>query len=366
MQFSTNVAAMIEGLNMVTRAIPARAAREIFNGVLIQSDEDAVVLTCSDGALNIQTRVEAEIKEAGSVVLPGRLMNDLVRRLPQGVMSVTVGENERATVRCLSSRSNLVAFNAMEYPVLGDDPTENVIHLPMNSLHRMISGSWFAQATDESRKILTGTLFDIREDRLSLVALDGFRMAIQKQNGSFEGGAKKIVVPGRVINEINKILPDQEESCELRFDSGYLSLSFGGTKVSTVLMKGEFIDYERIVPGAFATEMLVNRQAMMDAIDRASLVAKEGKNNLIRLNIGENSVTISSKAEMGDVREEVGAAVVGAPLEIAFNAKYIIDVIRNVEEDELCMKFNSPVNPCVIVSKENDSFLYLVLPVRIF
>ncbi len=366
MQFSTNVTAMIDGLNMVTRAIPARAAREIFNGVLIQTDEDGIVLTCSDGALNIQTRVEAEIREAGSTVLPGKLMNDLVRRLPQGVMSVSVGENDRATVRCLSSRSSLVAFNAMEYPVLGDDPSENVVRLQMRDLRKMISGSWFAQATDESRKILTGTLLDIREDRMNLVALDGFRMAIQTQTGYYPEVEKKIVVPGRVINEINKILPDLEENCELRFDSGYLILIFGNTKVSTVLMKGEFIDYERIVPGSFSTEMLVSRQAMMDAIERASLVAREGKNNLIRMNIAENSLTISSKAEMGDVREEVTAEVIGSPLEIAFNAKYIIDVIRNVEEDELCMKFNSPVNPCVIVSRENNRFLFLVLPVRIF
>ena len=366
MQFQTSVEAMIEGLNIVTRAIPARAAREIFNGVLIQTDTDGVILTCSDGNLNIQTRVEAQVQDEGSTVLPGRLLNDLVRRLPIGTMSVSVNENERATVKCLSSRSNLAAFNPMEYPVLGDDPTENLVTLPMKGLKRMISGSWFAQATDDSRKILTGTLFDIQPDMLNLVALDGFRMAVQRREDRFDGITRKIVVPGRVINEINKILPDSDDPCELRFDSGYLSLSFGGTKISTVLMKGEFIDYARIIPNTFTTEMLVNRVALMEAIDRASLVAKEGKNNLIRMNIAENSLTISSKAEMGDVREELTADVIGGPLEIAFNAKYIIDVIRNVDEEELCMKFNAPVNPCIIVSKNRSDFLFLVLPVRIF
>ena len=366
MQFTVQVQAMIDGLNIVTRALAARSAREILNGVLVEADSDGILLTCSDGSLTIQTAVEGEVKEAGRTVLPARIFFELVRKLPGGDMQVKIADNGRATIQCLSSRSTLTAMDPMEYPEMSDEAQGTEVKIGQAQLKKMINGVVFAIATDENRQLLTGILMEVNSGEARLVALDGFRLALQVDQRAFDADGLRVVIPGRVMQELGRVLPEEEEDCSLVFGGGHMTATFGKTRLETVLLAGEYIDYKRILPASFATETLVNRSDIQNAIDRASLMAREGKNNLIRMSVNEGTMTISSNAELGDVREELTVATNGNPIEIAFNAKYLTDVIRNVGDDELCMKFNSNVSPCVIVPKEGNAYLFLVLPVRIF
>lgn len=370
MQFTMNAQDLLDGLNTVTRALSARPAKQILEGVLLDADEDGITLTCSDGSLTIESVLTADVKEIGRAVLPGKLFTELVRKLPGGDVTIRVNENHSASIRCMSSKSNLAGMNPMEYPEMAEVEHGTTIKIPQNKLRDMISRVVFAIATDESRQILTGVLLEVVSDEARMVALDGFRLAMQKLFQPFELPADteriKAIIPGRVLSELSKILPDEEEFCTLLIGKTRMQASFGNTRLSTVLLAGEYIDYRKILPHAFKTQAKANRISVQNAIDRASLMAREGKNNLIRMAFSPDTLTITSNAELGDVLEEMDAVTNGDPIEIAFNAKYITDVIRNITDDELCMKFNSNVSPCVVVPPEGDQYTYLILPVRVF
>ena len=370
MQFTVNVQELLEGLNTVTRALAARPPKQILEGVLIEAEEDSITLTCSDGSLTIETNLCADVREEGRAVLPGKLFTELCRKLPGGEVTIKVGDNHMASIRCMSFKSNLAGMNPVEYPEMASVDAGTQVAIAQKQLKEMISRVVFAIATDESRQILTGCLLEVTAKEARLVALDGFRLAIQKVMQDFElpAGTEtlKAVIPGRVLNELSKILADEEEPCSMLIDKTRMQAAFGNTKLSTVLLAGEYIDYRRILPLSFKSVVKADRTGVQSAIDRASLMAREGKNNLIRMAFRENQLAITSNAELGDVHEEMDAKLQGDPIEIAFNAKYITDVIRNVTDSELCMKFNSNVSPCVFSPVEGDQYLYLILPVRVF
>ena len=370
MHLTLNAQDLLDGLNTVTRALAARPAKQILEGVLVEASDEGINLTCSDGSLTIESVLTAEVKEPGRVVLPGKLLTELVRKLPGGSVTVKVNENHSASIRCMSSKSNLAGMNPMEYPEMAEVESGVTIKIPQNKLKEMIARVVFAIATDESRQILTGCLLEVKQDEARLVALDGFRLAMQKVFQPFELPAGqevlKAVIPGRVLGELSKILLEDEDFCTLYIGKTRMQATFGNTRLSTVLLAGEYIDYRKILPPAFKTQARADRIQVQNAIDRASLMAREGKNNLIRMRFTEGSLTITSNAELGDVLEEMDATLIGDPIEIAFNAKYITDVIRNISDEELCMKFNSNVSPCVVCPMEGEGYLYLILPVRVF
>ena len=370
MQFTMNAQDLLDGLNTVTRALAARPAKQILEGVLLEADEHGITLTCSDGTLTIETILNANVVEPGRTVLPGRLFTELVRKLPGGTVTIKVGDNHAASIQCMSSKSNLAGMNPVEYPEMAEVESGSVVKIPQNKLKEMISRVVFAIATDESRQILTGCLMEVSRDEARLVALDGFRLAIQKVFQPFDipdgQDVIKAVIPGRVLSELSRILLDEDDFCTMTMDKTRMQATFGNTKLSAVLLAGEYIDYRKILPPSFKTQAKANREQVQDAIDRASLMAREGKNNLVRLSFTDGSLSITSNAELGDVHEELEAILTGDPIDIAFNAKYITDVIRNITDEELCMKFNSNVSPCVVTPQEGDQYLYLILPVRVF
>lgn len=370
MQFTANAQDLLDALNTVTRALSPRPAKQILESVLLTAQEDSVELTCSDGSLTIVSTIVAEVKDMGQAALSGKLFNELVRKQEGGSITVHAENGRNATILCGKCKSSMTCMNAMEYPDSPEMDQSTQVKIQQNRLREMISRVVFAIANDETRQILTGCLLEVTRDEARMVALDGYRLAMQKIFQPFELPEGKdiirAVVPGRVLNELSKILPEDETFCTLTFDKNKMQVTFGNNCLSTVLLAGEYIDYRKILPAAFKTQAKARRMDVYNAIDRASLMAREGKNNLIRMSFDKDTLTISSNAEMGDVHEELDCTLNGDPLEIAFNAKYLVDVIRNISDDDLCMKFNSNVSPCVFVPEEGDAFLYLILPVRIF
>ncbi len=370
MVFKMDTQDLLEGLNIVTRALAARPAKQILDGVLMEASDNRITLTCSDGAFSIEYTNEAQILEEGQAVLPGKLLNELIRKLPAGNVSVTVKNGRMAQIQCLKNRSNLSVMNAAEYPETISLRSGTEIRIPQKRLKDMISHVLFSMATDESRQILTGCLLEVSHTEARMVALDGFRLAMQKLYQPFElqDGQEvlKAIIPGKVMTELSRILPEDDAFCSIRVDNGRMQCSFGNIRLTAVLLSGEFIDYRRIISMDFTSEARANRTEVLDAIDRASLMAREGKNNLIKMSFRKDVLKITSNAEMGDVEEEVDVTMVGNDLDIAFNARYIIDIIRNVPEEELNMKFRSNVSPCLFLPLSGDEYLYLILPVRVF
>lgn len=360
-------------LGMVTRAIAARPVKQVYDGVLIETTDDALMLTCTDGEISIKAKVSAIVEEDGCALLPAKLFSEMMRKQPAGEVDVRVDEHMRALIRSRGSNTSMACMAAEDFPDIRDIIGENQVELPCKRFRDAIGKVLFAVSTDESRKILTGILMEVYEKETLLVGLDGFRLALQrieKENVLPAGASKGLisaVVPGRVLGEVGKMLPDSDDAVSIIFNSSHVMYSFGCVRVYATLLTGEFIDYQKILPSTWSTEVLVMRSLFSDAIDRCSLMAREGKNNLIYLRLlPEGRMEMTANAERGDVHEELDIGFDGSELSIAFNSRYLTDIIHNIDGERIRMCFNSNVSPCMIKPVEGDEYTFLVLPVRIF
>ncbi len=366
MKFQCTSVDLVNGLSIATRALATRSTLPIFEGVLVETCEQGLQLTCSDSSLSIVTTIPAIIEEEGRVVLPGRLFSDVMRKMPDGEISATVNEQFSATFRCFGSRTTLAGQNAELFPELPNVDAENSVELPQKLFKDMIRQTSFALSTDESRMILTGSLLEIGGGETRLVALDGFRLAIRLQRTNENAPAMNAVIPGKVLSEVAKILSDSEEDMMTMLIGGnQLLVSVAHTQVYAQLIQGEYIQYRQIMPTDWKSRIKVQRQLLDECVDRAALMAREGKNNLVKLQIDSDRMIITSNSESGDVYEELPIQTEGDSLEIAFNVKYVSDVLRAIDDEEIYMCFNSPVSPCVVTPVEGDEFTYLILPVRV-
>ena len=365
MRFTCDTNDLNASLSVVSRALAVRSPKPILEGILFESCDEGLRLICTDLALGIETVIPATFEEEGRVVLPGKLLCEVVRKLPSGVAEFRVSDRLQTTIRCASSRTTITGLDPAEYPELPQVSGEG-FSIPQNILRDMIGRTLFAIAVDESRPILTGCLLEIAQQEMRVVALDGFRLAMRREN--IAGPQKEInaLVGGKVLGDISKILSDSEEEISLCFSRSHMKMTVGSTQIVARLLEGEFIRYRQILPQEWQTLVTISRTELAGAIDRASLIAREGKSNLVCFHIDGDMMTVTSNSEMGDVEENIPVTTAGKDLTIAFNVRYITDVLKAVSDDEVAMRFNSNVSPCVVCPTEGENYLYLVLPVRVF
>ena len=370
MKLQCSAQELITGLVNATRALSARPASQVLEGVKLSTGDQHISLTCTDGSLNICGRVRAQIDEPGEVLLPGRLFAEIARKLPEGNVTITTNEKLVTTIRCGTSRSTLTGMPATDFPKALDILHTHALHVPQKRLKDMINRVVFAIAVQESRQTLTGCLMEVTRDELRLVGLDGFRLALQRMHADFilpDGvTTMKAIIPGHVMGEMSRIMSDDPEGMTtFHMDGTHLMAIIGDTTLITSLLAGEYINYRQILPDKWLTRVTVKRAELSDAIERASLMAREGKNNLVRMTASNDVMRITSMSEVGDMLEELSVHLEGEEIEIAFNARYISDVVKNID-DECCMlSMNTSVSPCVVSPVDGDDYLYLVLPVRV-
>lgn len=368
MRFQIEKNELIGAISTVSKALSSRTPHPLLEGVYIMCQGNDVTLICSDGALQIETTVPADVSQGGEIVLPGRLFFEMIRKLPNDVITIEQPDGHIAAVQiqCSHSKANLQGFSADEYPKMQAFSGTKNIEMIQPVLRDMIRQCSFATATDEARPILTGVLFEIKQDALRLVALDGYRLAIRTEPAQAEAEINAII-PSSALNEIAKILTDdQEEKVNIAFSPSNVQMNFGQTCIHSVLLNGEYMKYEQIFPKEHDTTVHVNRRELLDAIERTSLMARESKNNLIKFVVESERMTLLANSEIGNAQENLVIHSTGADLEIAFNARYMQDVLSRLEEDEVVMRFHTNITPCVIEPVSGHSFYYLVLPVRMF
>ena len=371
MKFNVNINEINYGLNMVTRAISVRPIKQAYECVMVESNDNGLLLTCTDGEMTIKTQISSEIAEEGEILLPARLLNELMRRQSGGDVTVQIDDKGRAVIRASGSKTNMVGMSTEDFPLISDISSGNVIRLSCGKLRSAISHVMFAVSNDESHKVLTGVLVECGRNETRLVGLDGFRLSLQcigAENQVPDGKEyMTAIIPGRVMNELSKMLPDDaEKEVVMTFNQTHIMISFENVKLYTSLLTGEFIDYRHVIPSQSDMVLTVEKVPMLEALERCSLMAREGKNNLITLDIQENILYMNSRAERGEVREELPLLTSGAPLRISFNANYLMDVIRNVEGEKMRLCFKTNISPCLVLPEEGNQFSYLVLPVRTF
>lgn len=367
MKFTCNQQSLSKALNTVSKAVTSRTTIPILKGILLEaSNDNTLTLSASDLDLSIEKKIEVSVEEEGSVVVSARLFSDIIRKLPNEDIEIEELENNNIIIRCLSSEFMIVGLPAEEFPNIGEINEEQKISLEKELLKEMIKKTSFAASIDESKGIIVGVLIEMEEDSLNMVALDGFRMAVTRENMKNEEN-RKIIISARILNEINKIISETEEQKEISviLDEKKAVFLLEDTRIVLRLLEGDFIKYKDILPKENKVKVKVSRTDLLNSIERASLLAKEGKNNLIKLSIFRDKVIITSRSEEGNVKEEVFIEKDGTDLDIGFNSKYILDVLKVVTDSQVVMEFNTSVSPCLIKPVEGNSYEYLVLPVRI-
>lgn len=363
MKFTCQKNILQEAISIVQKAVTGKSTMPILQGILINAKDDTLTLTGSDIDLSIETKINVDIEENGSIVVDAKLFGEIIRKLPNATVEIKTTENNCIEIICSKSKFTLVHLEPQDFPNLPQISEDKIFTISQKTLKSMIKGTIFAIAQDETRPILTGVLFEIKNKKLNLVAIDGYRLALKSEFVDNEDTISA-VIPGKTLNEVIKILEDDGD-VDITFTSNHMLINLGSTKIISRLLEGEFIKYNSIIPEEFNLNVTAKREELLESIERASLVAKDGNTNLIKLNIEEDIMVITSNSQLGNVREEINIILQGQPLEIAFNSKYLIDVLKIMSEEEIVIQFSSSISPCIMKNKENDNCIYLVLPVRL-
>ena len=308
---------------------------------------------------------DVTIIDEGSIVIPSRLFGEIIRKLPDGDVQIDVAENNEIVISCLNSKFNLLGYDASEFTELPVLEESNSYTINQDLIHNMIRQTIFATSIDESRLVLTGALLEIKDNNISMVAIDGYRLAVRKAfiNSNVEN---KAVIPSKTLNELNKILSmESEGDLIISFTEKHILFTMNSIKIVSRLLDGEFINYQQIIPKSNKSTVKVKTRELFDAIERASLLAKEGKNNMVKFTIEDDIMTIDSNVEIGSVTEKVNIELEGDDLEIGFNSKYLLDALKIIDSEEVNMELSTSVSPCVIKPSDNTNYIYLVLPVRL-
>jgi len=364
MIFTCEKQKLLEGISIVQKAITGKSTMQILEGIYIKTNQTTLTLIGSDMDVSIQTSVDATILDEGSIVIDAKIFGEIIRKLPNSTIKIETIENQLIKITCEKSVFDVVYMNTSEFPELPEVNENLKISVNQNILKNMIKGTSFAIAQDETRPILQGILFEVKNKNLNLVALDGYRLAIKSEFLDTDIDME-VVIPGKTLNEVSKILEDIDDIVDITFTNNHILFNLEKTKIISRLLEGKFINYNSLLPQEHKLLVNVNRQELQNAIERASLMAKDGNTNLIRLDLQQDNLIITSNSQLGKVREEISIKLQGEEIQIAFNSRYLLDVLKNVEDNEVVMKMSSGISPCVIEEKNNENAKYLVLPVRL-
>lgn len=368
MKFTCDQQSLTKALNIVSKAVTSRTTIPILKGILIEvSEEGKLKMSASDLDITIEDTIDVEEFESGSVVVQSKLFGDIVRKLPNSTVCVECKEKD-VIIKCMNSEFSIVGQSPDEFPNIKNiEESSDYISFDKFLLKEMIRKTSFAASIDESKGVITGILIEMKSDEIRMVAIDGYRMAITRE-AMINKKDQNVIISAKIMNEINKIISEsgnEEDKVKLLLNEKKAVFIMDTVKVVLRLLDGEFIKYNDVLPKDNKIKVRVRKSDLMESIERASLLSKEGKNNLIKLSVSDNIVTITSKSEEGNVKEEVIIEKEGENIDIGFNAKYLMDVLKSIDDENIEMLFNTSITPCLIEPLEGKKYEYLILPVRI-
>lgn len=354
---------LMEAINVVQKAIMSKATLPILEGIYIEAGENLkLVGNCFD--LGIEYEVEADIREKGSIVINARMFGEIIRRLPDAPVSIEVMEGSKVRIECLNSLFEIRGMEGESYPLPPAFTDEDPIMVPQAAIKDLIRQTIFAVGNDENRKIMTGALLEAAGGEIRIVALDGFRMAISnsviKEDAEF-----KVVIPGKNMNEISRILETNDDMISISLSGNLVSFILKNCRIVSKVLEGEFMNYKSYIPTQFETVIKVKTKELEESLDRAALITSDDKRYPVRFGIGDDKLMISSTTEIGLSKEEMSIENNGANMQIGFNPKYFMDALKVINDENVKISFTSSVGPCIITPVEHDRYLFLILPVRI-
>ena len=368
-----------DSIASVQRAVSSKSSVPALEGILLKAEREGMTLCGFDLELGMTTRLPARIEESGSVILGARLFSDIIRRLPGDLVKLTVDEKNVTTIESGASEFSIAGMGAEEYPELPSVSGAGEFSVQNDLLKGMIRQTIFAVADSDAKPIHTGTLFELSGGRLRLVSVDGYRLAMREEILTGEGAEgtdgldapagsseeMSFVVPGKTLTEVMKLLPEDDGTVGIQVGRRHILFTIGSYTVISRLLEGEFLDYRSAIPSACQTEVKVNTREFINSVERVSLLITDRLKSPVRCVFGEDSIHLSCSTAIGRANDQFSASIQGAGLEMGFNNRYLLDALRNTEGDEVRIQLNGPLSPMKIMPPEGDSYLFLVLPVRL-
>ena len=378
MRFIIQRDSLLQSVQDVMKAVTSRTTIPILTGIKIVANEEGVTLTGSDSDISIESFIPkeeagdeiVEIKQPGSIVLQARFFSEIVKKLPTDTVEIEVHNNLQTVIRSGKSEFNLNGLDAEEYPHLPQISEEHVFKIPTDLLKGLIRQTVFSVSTSETRPILTGVNWKVENNELICIATDSHRLALRKAKLEAENtGNYNVVIPGKSLTELSKILDDSSESVDIVITENQVLFKAKHLLFFSRLLEGNYPDTGRLIPSESKTDVVVNTKEFLHAIDRASLLAREGRNNVVKFSTIEGgAIEVSSNTpEIGTVVEEIPSqSIDGEELKISFSAKYMMDALKALEGTEIQISFTGAMRPFVIRPLHDDSILQLILPVRTY
>ena len=377
MKININRQYFIEQLNHCLKAISPRTTLPILNGIKIDVKDDHMILTGSDSEISIEITIPVEvdneevleIHEAGAVVLSGRFFVDIIKKLSGDFVQLETNDAFQTKITASKSEFNLSGNNPDQYPLLPDVSDEESLVISASVLKNVINQTNFAVSLSETRPVLTGVHWQFDNDEITFTATDSHRLALRRLTGEqFNNDNSDAIIPGKSLTELNKIINDTDEEVELHLSQNQVLFSYGNMRFISRLLEGNYPDTSRLFPENFETKVTVNNAEFYHAIDRVSLLAREGGNNVIRMSVNTDSVELSSNSpEVGTVNEDINTGnIEGEGLKISFNSKYMMDALKAINNEDVTIEFYGTMRPFTLKSSESEEVVQLILPIRTY
>lgn len=364
MKIICNKSNLVEGVNIALKAVPSKSTMSILECLIIEVKNDTIKLIANDMELGIETFVTGNILETGTIAINAKLFSEIIRKLPDSNVTIETDDNHLATITCEKSRFTLSGRSGEEFPYLPLITKENPVVLSQFSLKEIIRQTVFSISDNESNKIMTGELFEITGDELKVVSLDGHRISIRKikLENSYED--IKVIVPGKTLNEVSKILSGEiSEEVNLFFTDKHILFEFNDTLVLSRLIEGEYYKINQMLSSDYETKVTVNKKELLSSIDRATLLIRETEKKPIIVNIENGNMKLNVSSSIGSMNEDIEISKEGKDILIGFNPKFLIDALKVIDDEEIDMYLVNPKAPCFIRDKE-ENYIYLILPVN--
>lgn len=354
---------LLNGVNIVSKAVPSKTTMSILECILINTTKGQITLTANDTELGIETIIDGEIIEKGIIALDAKLFLDMVRKLPDNDVTIETDATYKLTITCEKAKFNIMGKSGEDFSSLPQIERSESICISQFTLKESIRQTIFSIADNFTNKILTGELFDIHEDILRMVSSDGLRISLRRINLKNSYPAKKVIVPGKTLNEVSKILPgDTDKDVNIFFTDKHILFEFDDTTVVSRLIEGDYLKIDNILSADYETKVKINKKEFQNCIDRSTLLIKEGDKKPIILNILDDMMELKMNSVTGSLDEEIDISKIGKDLMIGFDPKFLIDALKVIDDEEVEIRLLNSKAPCFIKDDE-ENYTYLILPV---
>ena len=364
MKIICSKANLLNGVNTVSKAVPSKTTMSILECILIDATKGQITLTANDMELGIETVIDGEIIEKGIIALDAKIFLEMVRKLPDNDVTIETDPSFKTIITCEKAKFTIPGKEGDDFAYLPVIEKNEGIELSQFTLKEVIRQTIFSIAANENNKLMTGELFEIKNNILKVVSLDGHRIAIRKIELKESYSDKKVVVPGKTLNEISKILSGEvEDLVQIFFTDNHIVFAFDDTIVVSRLIEGEYFRIDQMLSSDYETKVCINKREFLDCIDRATLFVKESDKKPIIINIEDESMQLSINSQIGSMKEDIDIEKEGKDIMIGFNPKFLIDALKVIDDEQISIFLVNPKAPCFI-KDENESYIYLILPVN--